>query len=347
MNNKNINDNAFSQETWSSERVKELTMSKIDNSRAVEYSYAPRRARRGFASVAVAAVLVVTMLSAAAFAANIFGIADYFKSVFGNMSETQIEVLEELGKIDMPPVTSNGTTMTPLAAVGDDDFYYLMLQIEAPMGTVLDLPDDDVGYLQIFNPDESESMANIVSNDGSQAGIAGTQLTWIDEIPGDSMITLAIHCISQNSDGIKFNDGSQKTFRILGLWLQSPDKVYTKILDGVWEFNIGDFGASGYANLPVNGKKTVGDGGYEMTLQLLSVSPLGIRYEYTYPRNENVTPGPGVLQAILKDGTIIEATQADGNYTSTKAESHAYFSAPVKVSEIDYIQFGDLAIPIE
>lgn len=89
-------------------------------------------------------------LPATALATNIFGIGDYFASYFGKLTDSQITVLEEIGATDMPAAESNGTTITPLAAVGDEDFYYLILRIEAPEGTTFDMQD---GYYQINNPD--------------------------------------------------------------------------------------------------------------------------------------------------------------------------------------------------
>jgi hypothetical protein len=62
-------------ETQSTERIVDFTMNKINAEKTVEYNYITGRARRGFASVAIAAVLVVA-LAGAAFAAYHFGLKD-------------------------------------------------------------------------------------------------------------------------------------------------------------------------------------------------------------------------------------------------------------------------------
>jgi hypothetical protein len=56
-------------------------MRKINNSKTAEYSHTPRRARKRFASVAIAAVLVIALAGTALAAALSHG--DFFESVFG------------------------------------------------------------------------------------------------------------------------------------------------------------------------------------------------------------------------------------------------------------------------
>jgi hypothetical protein len=321
--------------------IKEKTMNKIHQT----VRYRSVKVRRVFSSIAIAALLIA--LSTGAVAANVFGIGDYFKSVFGDMNESQLAMLEEIGKTDMPPVTSNGTTITPLAAIGDGDWYYLALRIEAPAGTVLEQGDS---YFQIWNPDEPLN-----------TDVLPSEIEWSDETPGDNIINAVFRIGTQYGSEEKLNDGASRILRINGLWLQSPEKVYTKVLDGVWEFDIGIYGTSGYLELPVNGLKTVsksdgkilGSGEVKpdvaLTLQYMSVSPLGLRYEYTY---ENVdtdwyTPGVDTLEVIMKDGSTVAVIAADGQGGNNGVKYHAYFAAPVRVSEIDHIQFGDLSIPVE
>lgn len=157
---------------------------------------------------------------------------------------------------------------------------------------------------------------------------------------------MVVRISAQYGGDLRFNDGISKTLCIDGLWLQSPDKTYTRVLDGVWTFDIGLYGASGSKTLDVDGKNAIGDGGYEINLKSMDISPLSIRYSYTFDYVEGVTPGPGNFYTVMKDGTRIEVNMADGQYTGTSDEGHGYFNTPVDVSEVDYIQFGDLVIPV-
>ncbi|MDD3212596.1 MAG: hypothetical protein PHY64_02925 [Eubacteriales bacterium] len=262
---------------------------------------------------------------------------------FGSLSDNQIAVLEEIGTTDMPAAEADGTTITPLAAIGDEDFYYLMLRIEAPEGTVLDMQD---GYYQINNPDSETALLSFDNNSYPNCGYE-VFLSWQDDDPSDNVITLVIRINAQYGCDLKFNDGVSKFLCIDGLWLQSPDKTYTRVLDGTWTFDIGLYGASESKTLDVEGKSVIGDGGYEMTLTSMDVSPLSIRCSYTYDSLEGVTPGPGNFYAVMKDGTQIEVNVADGQCTNTSNSEHGYFSSPVELSEMASIQFGDLVIPVE
>ena len=82
--------------------------------------------RRGIAAAVAAAVLVGSAVAAA---------GPLWSRYFGQLDREQQEIMETLSQT-LPAAESNGTTMTPLAAFGDQDFYYLMLEIRAPEGTV-------------------------------------------------------------------------------------------------------------------------------------------------------------------------------------------------------------------
>ena len=67
--------------------------------------------------------------------------------------------MDRIGQTFEGGVTSNGTTMTPVAALADRHAYYLRLRVEAPEGVVLpDLDEDVDGYYQLMNPDEDIDM---------------------------------------------------------------------------------------------------------------------------------------------------------------------------------------------
>jgi hypothetical protein len=221
------------------EKVKELTMEKIGrpHMRAVQ-----RRPRRVFALVSAAAVSIA-LLCGAVYATNAFGIRDHFRELFAGpgteMSTNDIDSLENIGAAEAQSVTSNGTAMTVTAAVYDWSSYYLALDITAPEGTILNNGDS---FWQIFG-DTPEEWCTITLPDGGEFSHSMSTM-FSDDTPGDNKLTLVIEIV-EGEDGNIFGNGESKTLRIPGLWLQSPDKVYTKILDGVWEFDLERIGVSG------------------------------------------------------------------------------------------------------
>jgi hypothetical protein len=236
--------------------------------------------------VPIVACLTLFALTGTAFAANVFGIRDYFSEVFGHesteMSINDLGTLENLGTADMPTATSDGAadtsqestdaankaaaaapnggadtsatvpnntadvpaaisggaTMTPVAAVYDGSRYYLALNVTAPDGTVLDRGD---AYWQFDDPDTMEYMS-LTSLDGKPIPFSAATMS-SDDTPGDNELTIIAQITLY--DGSQFGDGQSKFLRIPGVWLQSEDKTYTKVLDGVWEFDIGKYGVAG------------------------------------------------------------------------------------------------------
>ena len=99
----------------------------------------PRR-RMGVRLLACAALAAVFTVSAMA-AYHLWGPGELFDPFFtlesAPLDGGQKELLDQIGATDLPPVTSNGVTLTPLAAVADEHTLYLRLRLEAPEGTVL------------------------------------------------------------------------------------------------------------------------------------------------------------------------------------------------------------------
>ena len=110
---------AFPNETWSSERVKELTMRKINDSKAAGHSHTPRRARRGVASAAIAAALVLAF-AGTAFAAWLFLKPSEVAERFGNSALSAAFDSDTAVNINKS-VTSGDYTFTLLAVVSGGD----------------------------------------------------------------------------------------------------------------------------------------------------------------------------------------------------------------------------------
>lgn len=122
---------------YSSSRIKELTMNKVSMNK-------PRKHVRPLRFLAVAAIISTLTVSALA-VGHVLGagalLQNFFAEKNGSLSDGQIQVIDQMGKTFENGVTSNGTTITPIAALADENVYYLRLQIKAPEDMIL--PDYD------------------------------------------------------------------------------------------------------------------------------------------------------------------------------------------------------------
>ena len=79
--------------------------------------------------------------------------------MLGGKLNTLLAVVEQLSETLPDAVTSGGATMTPLAAFGGHGALYLMLEVEAPEGTVLPaLGEDETYWLSSNDNPETQRM---------------------------------------------------------------------------------------------------------------------------------------------------------------------------------------------
>ena len=190
----------------SPERIKERTMEKIRQTKR------PRR-RMGVRLLACAALAAVFTVSAMA-AYHLWGPGELFDPFFtlesAPLNGGQKELLDQIGATDLPPVTSNGVTLTPLAAVADEHTLYLRLRLEAPEGTVL--------------PDRGEQEDHIAHDVELVDADTGERLNWgmqkarflPDDTPGDNSLELVFMLLG-GPNGANWVDGTSKTLTITGL----------------------------------------------------------------------------------------------------------------------------------
>lgn len=328
------------------EEIKELTMSKIyKNEKRTKHT-------KRFSMILIAAALTMA-LTASAFAAYRY-IADQFDDYFGGVTEQQAVVLEQIGAGEIQASTANGTTLTPLAVIGDDYRSYLKFRVEAPEGTQLPVIDDGSVFPQIFG-DEEDEWYSIVDENGGELSVYINEMTWTDTEPGDNVLEFVACFSSDVNHPVHFNDGKSKILTIKGIWLQDPGKGYTKLLDGPWSFDIGFYSGIGAKTLDVDGLSVksmedgveIEDNGRSITLRSMSISPLTLTYGYDYTISDpNVIPGPGTVQIVMKDGSIAEVIGGQGSDTGSYCEEDCIIQTPIDLDEVDYIQFGDQQIRI-
>lgn len=349
---------------YSSKRIKEITMNQIN----IEANKTVRRFHpmRLLIAAAVAIALSVSALAAGYMlgAGELF--RDFFTKEGNSLSQGQMDTIDQMGQvleetdIDLSAaVTDNGATITPLAAIADENAYYLRLQVDAPAGTALPDLDESQGCYQLkFS---LKSPVDTYKNFSYDAGM--TVLP--DDDPADNRkeFVLFFHAPMGGTD-LQFNDGFSKELSISGLWVQSPDKEYTAIFTGDFIFDIGLNFQSQTIDLDCAGVIYHNEVyGYTNILDSLKLSPLSITAEFrsTLEASLWLSPGVGPLRIVLKDGTIFwppetevqisgrhprfdEANVKDEYVTSDVVSSP--FDQPLDLSQVDYVQYGDSRIPV-
>ena len=359
---------------YSAARIKEITMKTFNNSeKNVEKNLGQPKKRFKPAGLLIAAAVVAALSVSALAAGRVFGAGVLFQDFFaredGTLSQGQLEVIDQLGQAlgdegsALPAaVTDNGATITPLAAIADENVYYIRLRIEAPVGTSLpDLDGDTQGYYQLPATLESPEGAYM------EFGYNEVRTVLTDDDPADNRKEFVLcFCTLEGETDLRFNDGVSKTLTISGLWIQSPDKEYTPIFTGDFVFDFGFSFQSQTIDLDAEGLTWHDElFDYTNTIQSLSLSPLSLSYrvDCSLPRNDSVGPAFGDIKIVLKDGTVFfsEAQDYDAMryYIQTRPvtlpitgeplgvfRNYIPFDQPLDLSQVDYVQYGDNRIPV-
>ena len=118
---------------YSPSRIKEMTMNNIET-REYKPNQSPERFKpaRLLLAAAVIAALSVSALAAGHFFKAGESFQNFFTPEDGALSQNQLDVIDQLGQVfdgeggpAPAAVTSNGATITPIAAIADENVYYL------------------------------------------------------------------------------------------------------------------------------------------------------------------------------------------------------------------------------
>lgn len=171
--------------------------------------------------------------------------------------------------------------MTPMAAFGMDGVFYLMLEIQAPEGTVLPPLDGENETYQLFGDDIlNGEWLELREPDGGDPAISySTEFTWLeDPDPADNTLTVVLSILA---DG----DLEGKVLHIPGLWKQTDGKAYTEIFSGDFDFVLsGGLAEDSLLAVDVAGVTAQAPCG-TLTMDRLKVSPLGLQWSYHYDEN--------------------------------------------------------------
>lgn len=365
----------------SSERIKEITMSRIT-----------KKEKRGKRIVfrALVAAAVIASLTLTAFAAEeIFGAGDIFRSIFQkDLSEEQVQVVNELGQVFQEQTqTSQGTTVTLVAAYGDAYSLHLYLKAEAPEGVTL--PDGilytfhDANAIDYSAADHWQELAP--GEDAPYDAIPRfvTIEPLADADPTDNKKNFHVTIMGQSGSEVRFNDGYAKYFNMTGIYQQVPDvdgdeDGYVLLAPGEFSFNVGLMHEVQTVELEVDGltygghktrtwthdsacndlcaDKLTGETDpetglpihaeswdYQVTVKRLALSPLSADWECSYTCSDEWMSFGVAFQVVLKDGSTVEIASygPGGGHGDGKSFGTTYFAEPIDLDQVDYILIGD------
>lgn len=342
-------------------RIKELTMKKIENQQGVRPAVKKTgRVARGLLIAAIVAVMCTATVAAAR-----LGVADSFKGYFGDLTAEEKQLMEEMGTTDMPaPVTSNDTTITPLAVYGDAYNYYIRLMVQAPEGTVLRIPDSQTeGDLMLRGTEED----GILETAGYDFSGMGYSVKWEDSIPGDNTLEGVVYMGSQmlNDDAaqrvgetrMRFDDGQPKWLHITGLAVYNASLgQYTEtVLEGDWRFALPDLSAQAApVEVDTSGLTVEStEPGRMIYLDAFRISSTYIQVKYDSDSIDDFDAPPcepeGGWALVLDDGTevALHSEEAEGGgWNNSHVDIFYRFAAPIDVTQVDHIRFGDQILPV-
>ncbi len=341
-------------------RIKELTMKKIENQQGG--SPAGRKTSRVARGLLVAAIVAV--MCTATVAAARLGVADSFKGYFGDLTAEEKQLMEEMGTTDMPaPVTSNGTTITLLAVYGDAYHYYIRLMVQAPEGTVLRIPDYQTEgvYLKLVG---TEKDGILETADYNFSG-AGYSVEWEDSIPGDNTLEGVVYLEGQmlsddtaqwvGETRMRFDDDQPKWLHITRFALGVGDEYTETVLEGDWRFALPDLSAQA-APIEVDANGLTVEStqpGRMIYLDTFRISSTYIQVKYDSDSIDDFDAPPcepeGGWALVLDDGTEVAGDDSDvggGGWNNSHVDLYYRFAAPIDVTQVDHIRFGDQIIPV-
>lgn len=314
-----------------------------------------RRVARGLLIAAIVAVMCTATVAAAK-----LGVADSFKGYFGDLTEEQKQLMEEMGTTDMQPVTSNGITITPLAVYGDAYNYYIRLLVQAPEGTVLRIPGE--GDLM---PRGTEEDGILETADYDFSGM-GYSVKWEDSTPGDNTLEGVVYLEGQmlsddaaqwvGETRMRFDDGQPKWLHITRFVLGVGDEYTETVLEGDWRFALPDLSAQA-APIEVDASGLTVEStqpGRMIYLDTFRISSTYIQVKYDSDSIDDFDAPPcepeGGWALVLDDGAEVAGDDSDvcgGSYNNSHVDLYFRFAAPIDVSRVDYIRFGTLEIPVK
>lgn len=341
----------------SARRIRKMTMEHFEEKR--HHSF------RWLGKVAVVAAVIMA-LTITVFAADVvLGDGKLFGSFFGDvLTESQMAVVDDIGRDFSDSTTSLNGTITPIRAVADTDHYMLHLRVEAPQGVVLpDLDEDEYRYYDFERGTEGNSRW-FGHGIEIQYFLAAPRSEWVDMSFSHSVTALEdadptdnvkefVISFSRGDTYATFNGPWQKRLFLPGLFIREYGSTETvKVFEGSFIFDIGiDDKNRDDSELVVelDGLSFHNeDYDFDVTLEKVTITPLSITvdYEASKANNRYIFPEGGPIQLVMKDGTVIDARDA---YYDARGKiyphpdsvsgvgNYSCFDQIIVVSDIDYL----------
>ena len=192
MNIRLMKSGAFANETWSAERVKEITMSRINNPATTADKYTPRRFARRLAPIAAVIVLSIVLATAALAVSGVIDFGGFYNSIFSNpeaspyiSTENMISVIGNGGDLNIEPIAG---------FIGGEWNLFIQLKLTAksdvPLPETLYILDGDfpvsIGETTITKLDERTAIISFRTHSGrrdSQSEMISVKFNAVSSVP--------------------------------------------------------------------------------------------------------------------------------------------------------------------
>lgn len=292
---------------------------------------------------------IIMAFSVVTAAAYVFGTGKLFKGYFENgdprkaqpgvsLSESQVAGMDKAGVLLNRSATDNGTVINIRAAMGDKNCAYLLLDVIAPTGTVLNKDEYEFEDMPIdFYDDEFYKNPN---QSGSSAG--WDILTPKDANPNDNKKSFVI---SIGCAGINLQNREIK-MTLKNLSVPSGKLTSTPIIKGEWKFTFKLDYETDSKIIKMN-KVSHDSDGYA-TIQTVSLSELSANVTFIntkYRIGTNFYHPPKMI-VHYKDGTQDEIMNGGGTGDENSYTKVYRFNAPMDFNKVEKINIGDVEVPI-
>lgn len=297
----------------------------------------------------VAAVLAVCILGTTTLASSQdIHIAKIFSRFFsGELSEGQEAALEPFGTTEFglaegsASVTDAGVTITPEMQLYDGNRLMLRLRLELADGVELPKPKGKSQYR--FGSATGGMLEHINT-------YAGPDFTWEFGEEGNNTIycTIDFQCINEAQE-------LGEALHLKGIWLN----YYELVLDGTWEIPFGELEVQKAYEIEISGHPIVkyytgsDTTGRDFNIRLAgcAITPLTLRMDFEY-FDHGQERWPEELYVMTKDGEKIETTGTSMGSWGLNEDGYTWenvrymWEEPVVYDDIDYIQIGEVRVPV-
>lgn len=307
----------------------------------------------------VAAVMMILCTAGTCYvmAASV-GVIDDFLGIFENRTNTQLsdkqrQYIEESFVEMGANVSCDGYTVTAQGAFTDGTVAYILLDVEAPEGVVID--GLGVGFQtaakEIVRGDNPEKLLNIT-------GLSMTYVPVADYDGKDytTSVLLQISCIRLNGSNYSFADGYARYLELSEIHYYMDEYPYSceVIAEGNWNFEImfaqTQAGEVELLTAPIRMpmQRTMTADCVDTTISSIRMKGLGIDFYYTIDADDVQEPGDfGDVRVVMKDGNIVNVYPKSGLSVDDAEGGNTVFScsyiaqAPIVIQEADYVMIGD------